>query len=329
MRVLVVHDLVPDGAPPDALDTLVQAEAVAAALAELGYAVERLPLSFDLAGCAARIARLEPDLIFNLVESIDGRAQFVHLAPALFDGLRIPYTGCSTEAIFLTGHKILTKRRMELAGIATPPWFAPRDPDARFRPGAPWIVKAVWEDASIGLDPDLVREYGSAEELRHTMLEQARRHGFDFFAERFVDGREFNVGLLAGPDGPQPLPVAEIRFDGFPAGRPRILDYKAKWDEASPECRGSVRSFEFAPRDAPLLARLQEVALRVWRLFDLSGYARVDFRVDESGVPFVLEVNANPCIAPDGGFVAMAARIGLAMPDIAGRIVQHGTIWKY
>lgn len=329
MKVVVVHDRVPPDAPPDAQDTLIQAGHVAEALAALGYDVERLPFGFDLAGCAATLERLEPNLIFNLVEAIDGKGQFVHLAPALFDGLRIPYTGCPAEAIFLTGNKILTKRRMQLAGLATPAWFGMRDPDERFRPGKTWIVKAVWEDASIGLDPDLVRVYGSAEALRHAIIGKTRACGFDFFAEEFIAGREFNVGLLAGPDGPQPLPVSEIRFDGFPEGRPKILDYKAKWDEASEECRTSVRSFEFSPADAPLLERLRAIALRAWHLFDLNGYARVDFRVDGDGVPFALEVNANPCIAPDGGFLAMAGRIGLSLPDVIERIVQYGTVSKY
>ncbi len=329
MRVLVVHDHVPEHAPPDALDNLTQARAVGDALASLGYTVDHLPFTLDLASMAGEIARLEPNLIFNLVESIDGKGQFLHLAPALFDGLRTPYTGCPTEALFLTGNKILTKRRLQLAGVATPPWFSLKDPDERFIPGAPWIVKAVWEDASIGLDASLVRPYGSAAELRHAIVERTRELGFDFFAEEYIDGREFNVGLLAGPDGPQTLPVTEFRFVDFPAGAPRILDYKAKWHEETPEYANTVRTFDIPPADAPLVERLRATALRVWNLFDLHGYARVDFRVDPDGIPWLLEVNANPCLSPDSGFVAMADRAGLSFADVVERIVQHGIVTKY
>jgi D-alanine-D-alanine ligase len=148
--------------------------------------------------------------------------------------------------------------------------------------------------------------------------------GHECFAERFIDGREFNLSILAGVQGPQVLPPAEIRFD-FPPGRKRIVDYRAKWDEESLEYRATRRSFEFAPDDAPLLERLESLALRCWRLFELKGYARVDFRVDGEGNPFVLEINANPCISPDSGFVAAAARAGILFWELACRIVADAT----
>lgn len=335
MRVAIVHDRIPENANQDELDTLVQAEAIAAALEGLGYETVRIPFSLDLEASAATIERAEANLLFNLVESVAGRGHFIHLAPALFDGLKIPYTGCPTEAIFTTGNKVMTKRRLELAGIPTADCFTAKESPrggaspGRFKPGATYIVKAIWEEASIGLDPASVRVYGSPEELRHAIAAKARELGTGFFAEEYIDGREFNVGLLAGADGPVALPIAEMRFDGFPAGRPRILDYKAKWHEETEEYRHSVRGFDFPPADRPLLARLAEISLRCWKLFDLNGYARVDFRVAADGTPYVLELNANPCISPDSGFIAMARRAGLDYAAVIDRIVNHGTVEKY
>ena len=117
------------------------------------------------------------------------------------------------------------------------------------------------------------------------------------------------------------LPPAEIVFDGYPPGKPRIVGYRAKWDAESFEYRHTVRSFEFERRDAPLVDSLRSLALRCWELFGLRGYARVDFRVDAAGRPWILEVNANPCLSPDAGFAAAAARAGLSFERVVERIV--------
>jgi D-alanine-D-alanine ligase len=104
------------------------------------------------------------------------------------------------------------------------------------------------------------------------------------------------------------LPPAEIDFEAFPAGKPRIVGYAAKWDEEAMEFAGTPRKFDFPKADAPLLDRLAGLALDCWRLFGLAGYARVDFRVDSRGQPWILEVNANPCLSADAGFAAALCR---------------------
>jgi D-alanine-D-alanine ligase len=141
------------------------------------------------------------------------------------------------------------------------------------------------------------------------------------FAEVFVEGREFNLSLLASPEGAEVLPVAEIRFDGFPSDKPRIVGYAAKWEPDSFECRHTRRHFPDAAQDAALFAALRDLASLCWRCFGLAGHARVDFRSDAQGRPWVLEVNANPCLAPDAGFLAAAAQAGLAPADVLERIL--------
>jgi D-alanine-D-alanine ligase len=153
---------------------------------------------------------------------------------------------------------------------------------------------------------------------------RAQELGGACFAERYIAGREFNLSLLAGPAGPQVLPPAEIVFDGFTDDMPRIVDYRAKWDAAAFAYHHTPRRFDFAANDHDLLTRLQVMARHCWESFGLQGYARVDFRVDEAGRAWVLEINANPCLAPDAGFAAALERAGVSYAEAVGRILVDG-----
>jgi len=147
-------------------------------------------------------------------------------------------------------------------------------------------------------------------------------------AETFLPGRELNVSLLADgenpEDGVEVLPVAEIVYEGFPDGMSRVLGYEAKWREDSFAYIHTVRRF-LAPAksadDAALIAQAGELARAAWRIFGLRGYARVDLRLDAAGEPRILEVNANPCLAANGGFMAAAERAGHAAGDVVRRIL--------
>jgi D-alanine-D-alanine ligase len=312
--VLVLHSDVPAHAPPDEQDTLVQAQAVGSALEAQGYRVATMAFTSDLAAALQALRRIEPGLVFNLVESVDGRGNTVHLAPALLAASGLAYTGCDSRAMLLSADKLTAKRIMAGCGIPTPPWY---------EPGAgagPWIVKSVWEEASQGLDAgSIVSGCDCEAELRA----RARRFGGEWFAERYVEGREFNIALLETEAGVQVLPIAEMQFLGFPAHLPRIVDYAAKWDTASFAYRNTRRSFSFPHADTPLLDRLTVLAGRCWAVFGLRGYARVDVRVDAGGNPWVLELNANPCLAPDAGYAAAVARAGLNYSQLIGGIAER------
>ncbi|WP_425450234.1 D-alanine--D-alanine ligase family protein [Virgifigura deserti] len=318
-KVALLYGAVAADAAADEQDVLVEIEAVRQALVGLGYVPVAVPLSLDLEAARRRLLDLRPSFVFNLVESIDGQDRLLHLAPALLDSLGLPYTGSGTEAVFLTSNKLVAKRQLAAAGIDTPAWTdgVPQDASPLFR--GPYIVKSVWQHASIGLDTDSV--VADSRKLSPLMRRRRRRFGGDWFAERFIDGREFNLALLAGPGGVELLPPAEMRFVGFPPNKPRIIDYAAKWDPASFAYHNTVRSFDFPAADAALLRRLEAIAKACWHLFGLRGYARVDCRVDADGRPWVLEVNVNPCISPDAGFAAAAARAGLDLTATIRRIL--------
>mgnify|MGYP000843546340 FL=1 len=319
--VVVIHNPVSSRASPDEQDVLTQASQVALALEESGYRVRIMPFNHRSEAYAEELKRLKPRCVFNLVESVDGDGRLIHWACSFLDHLKIPYTGAKTDAMFLTSNKVLAKKWMHSCGIPTPAWLVPGDRAwcACPFPGE-YIIKALWEEASIGMDETSVVAAQSMDELNALVTERACRMGHECFAEQFIDGREFNLSVLAGAQGPHVLPPAEIRFD-LPPGRKKIVDYRAKWDEESIEYQATKRSFDFEPSDAPLLECLKSLALQCWRLFELKGYARVDFRVDGKGNPFVLEINANPCISPDSGFVAAAERAGIPFRELVERIV--------
>jgi D-alanine-D-alanine ligase len=323
MQAVVLHDDLPAGARLDEVDVFVQAGEVEAALATLGYRTSRLPFSLDLGAVRAELSAREPELAVNLVEAVAGLGRLQHLAPALLDTLRIPYTGAPTEALFLTTHKLLTKRLLRSQGLPTPDWAEAGDGDRSdtLRPGQ-YVLKPVSEDASVGLEDDAVVQVADRAELEQRMRARAEALGLEVFAEHYIEGREFNVSVLAGPDGPEVLPIAEIHFLDYAPGRPRLVGYRAKWDVESFEYSHTPRSFEFPARDAGLLDELQHLARASWSLFGMRGYARVDFRVDAAGHPWILEVNANPCLSPDAGFAAAAGQAGLNSVDVVRRIVE-------
>jgi D-alanine-D-alanine ligase len=327
MKVLILHDEIPDQARPDEVDALIQAAAIGSALRDLGHEPSTIGANFDLESTIARIKAIDPEVIFNIVESLGGHGRLIHILPGVLDALNIPYTGASAEAQFATSNKLIAKKLLSAAGISTPSSFTINDLTAgAVVPPDRYIIKSVWEHASIGLDDDSMIDVRQAPDsrLRLRLALESRLDSLanDAFADAFIDGRELSIALIAGLCGPQVLPAAEIVFDGYDACKPKIVGWRAKWDEESFEYRHTLRRFDFPSGDSDLIDRLKSIAIDCWRLFELRGYARVDFRVDQSGRPWVLEVNANPCLSPDAGFAAALNQAGLRLSDAVARILN-------
>ncbi len=317
MRVLVLHSDVPPDAPPEDQDTLIAAGAISKAVVSRGYEAPLAAFVPDLEKFRALMAKLAPDVVFNLVEGIEGKGRLAYVAPRLFDEIGVPYTGTGAEALIATSDKPLSKRMFREAGLPTPDWSEPPgwqglDPAARY------IVKSADEDASVGLDDSSVVTGRAVPARADACME---RFGGPWFAEAYVDGREFNIAVLEEKGGPRVLPMAEMTFEEWPDSRPKIVGYIAKWDDASFESTRTVREFGVEEREPALAQALRHYSECVWSLFKLRGTARVDFRVDRAGQQLILEVNPNPGIAPDAGFAAAAARAGLSYTDLIERIV--------
>lgn len=323
MRVLILHEALPADARTDEADVFAQASAVESALAALGHESSRLGIGLDLESARREITARAPDCVFNLVEALGRTGRLVHLATSLLEAMGLRHAGCPDAAMYLTSNKPLAKRFLELNGIATPAMFTldrlRQDPEIE---AGEWIVKSTFEEGSIGLDEDSVIRASTARELRHEIETRRKALGGDGFAERYIDGREFNLSVFGSAEDPVVLPPAEIVFDGYGPGKKKVVGFRAKWDAASFEYHHTPRTFDFPPGDQPLLAELCAIARRVWHALGLCGWARVDFRVDAAGRPFVLEINANPCLSPDAGFQAALARAGIAWRDAVARILS-------
>jgi D-alanine-D-alanine ligase len=331
LRIVVLHNAVEGDADAADRDVLVQAAAVQAALTERGRQVTLLPCTLNLQAAADQLHTLRPDVVFNLVESLGGTDRLMPLATLLLEALGIPFTGVGTTAILATSDKLAAKHRLSQAGLPTPEWWTAETIGDLFtalsvsRQNRRVILKPVWEHASLGMGDDSVLDaaWGAeSAQLLQRVREREARTGRPHFLETFVDGREFNLSLLDDGDGePRVLPPAEIDFSAFPPEKPRIVGHKAKWIPDSFEYAQTPRRFEFPPSDQPLLGRLSELARRCWRLFELRGYARVDFRVDHRGRPWILEINVNPCLAPDAGFAAAVEQAGVPYAEAVERIL--------
>jgi len=330
MRVAIVNNALGQADAPDQHDVMIQVDSVGKALIALGHEVETISCGFDLSYTGNRLKDFGPEIVFNLVEDLEGHGRLIHLFPFFLDAMAIPYTGSCAESILLTSNKIMAKERLKTAGLPTPEWIGPypvtmpwtgNRKDHSLLPEA-WIIKSVWEHASAGLDENGLLRSRDFESVYMAIKKHATRLGGTCFAEEFIDGLEFNLSLLQGPDGVEILPPAEIIFDGYGNEKPRILGYRAKWDKTSYEYRHTIRTFSFNSKDALLIAELKRLALKCWTLFGLRGYARVDFRVDNHDLPWILEINSNPCLSPDAGFPAAAAYKGIGFAEIVRRILK-------
>lgn len=319
---VIMESTVEANCPQVEIDELREnSEEIGAALRELGYRTEIVPFSLDLEGIKRKLAALQPEVAFNLVDSIEGKGNLISMSPMLLAHLGIPFTGATALATATTCDKLLTKQVLRSGELLTPDWITePEIERAEKRLASPYILKSITEHASFGIFADSV--VSDAATLKARWQDRKANYGGDWFAEEYVDGREFNISVIADGSGGRVLPCAEIVFTSvFPKDKPRIVDYAAKWHEDSDECKGTVRSFEFADADKKLLAELEKISLQCWELFGLTGYARVDFRVDEKGKPYVLEVNSNPFLTANEGFGSAASRLGWNFTEAVRRIV--------
>ena len=330
MRVLVLTQEVAPDAPASERDVLVQADAVREALESLGHDLRFASAGLDLAPLVELLA--EPvDVVFNLVESLGGHDELQSLVPNLLELRAIPYTGCPASALAATNDKPRLKAKLVSLGLPTPGWATWTSGSRRTLTlrGAStfhadrYIVKPARCHASYGIDDSAIVEASSLAELANHVRAREAQINVECFAERFVEGRELNLALLATPTGPRLLAFAEIDFGAFPPDQPRIVGHAAKWDEESFEYHHTPRRFWSPDEEHRLQRLLAPMVLRCWNELWLDGAVRVDLRVDEQGEPWILEVNANPCLSPDAGFMAAAARAGLTPANVYRRLLDN------
>jgi D-alanine-D-alanine ligase len=245
------------------------------------------------------IVPADVDLVFNMIHGTfgeDGQLQ------ALLDKQGVLYTGAPAEPSRLSFDKILSKRRFEERGIATPRYEVLRAGESPSLP-LPLVVKASREGSSVGVY--LVKE---AAQLAPALRDVAP-YGESFLVEELIDGRELTVGIL----GDEALPIIEIKpREGF-------YDFKNKYPWLNPA--GAADHYCPAPLAPELTARIQALALAAHRALDLEAYSRVDLMLDAQDRPFVLEANTVPGMT-ESSLVPEAARVaGISPAQLCARIV--------
>ena len=295
-------------------------------LKERGHDVEVLGVHDDLSGIRPAIDRFHPQIVFNLMEAFAGVTTFDQNVVSYLELLRIPYTGCNPRGLMLARDKALSKKLMAWHRIPVPGFFVVRRGETARLPkrlGFPLIVKSLFYEASVGISQASVVE--TEEQLHRRVQFIHERVGTAAIVEQFIDGRELYVGV-AGNDRLRVFPVWEMSFARMPDNRWRIATERVKWSDQYQKRHGVTTDAAMLP-DADA-ARIAHIAKRVYRALDLSGYARIDLRMDASGGVYVLEANPNPNLAYGEDFAESAESSGTSYEELLERIVALGLRWE-
>jgi D-alanine-D-alanine ligase and related ATP-grasp enzymes len=305
MKIAILYDEVHPDVSVDEEDNLAEADLAESVLSKK-HKVIKLPFSADLQSTISRLKSYKPDLVFNLVESVCGSDVLSVVAVQLLEMLEIPFTGNKGFAQFITANKSLTKRILIDHDIPTPV--------STFKPNVAYIMKSNTAHASAGLDDSCIMSFCTEQEMNIALEKHENHSGVKWMAEQYVDGREFDCAFL----GDEMLPAVELCFASSFKGH-KIRTYEAKWNEKS-ESYNQVQ-LEFGV-DPAIEKRLQQLTAMCKKALMLSGYARIDFRMDSKGELYVIDVNTNPCISLDSSFNKMAAKAGIDMDKMFDTLIK-------
>lgn len=299
---------------------------VTVSLQERGHEVKVLGVHDDLAGIRPTINRFEPHIVFNLMEAFADVTTFDQNVVSYLELLRTPYTGCNPRGLILARDKALSKKLLAYHRIRVPEFFVVRrgeKPVLPRRMDFPVIVKSLFFEASVGISQASVVENDAQLAARVAFVHDSL--GTAAIVEQFIDGREMYVGVL-GNERLQVFPVWEMSFAKMPDNRWRIATERVKWSEKYQKKHGVMT--DRAKLSAVDAERVQHIAKRAYKALDLSGYARIDFRMDEQGRVFVLEANPNPNLAYGEDFAESAEVAGMSYERLLERIVSLGLQWE-
>jgi D-alanine-D-alanine ligase len=300
---------------------------VTTALAKVGHDVRKVGVGDDLGVVRTAVSEWNPHIVFNLMESFHEVAVFDQHVVSYLELLRVPYTGCNPRGLMLSRDKTLSKTLLAYHRVPVPDSVLFRMGRAVVRPKRlpfPLIVKSRTQDASIGISQASV--VTDDDKLRERVRFVHEKVGTDAVVERYIDGRELYVGLL-GDQRVTVFPVWEMRFPDMAEGARRISTERVKWNSRYQQKHGiTTGPAEGLPDGAA--AAIQRLCKRVYRVLDLSGYARVDLRLDPEGRVWVLEANANPQLARGEDFAESAAAAGLSYEELLERILSLGLRWQ-
>ncbi len=331
LRILaLVHDhLVPpeDTTGVDILEAEWKMEYdVIETLREIGHEVRVLGINDNLGGIRPTVGLFKPHIVFNLMEAFAGVTTFDQNVVSYLELLGLPYTGCNPRGLILARDKALSKKLLAYHRIRVPEFTVVRPGRKVALPKRltfPLIVKSLFFEASTGISQASVVENHDQLARRATFIHE--KLGTAAIVEQFIDGRELYVGVI-GNERLDVLPPWEMSFAQMPENRWKIATERVKWSTQYQKKHGIMT--DQAKLDAPTVERMQRIAKRAYRALDLSGYARIDVRMDEEGKIYVLEANPNPNMAYGEDFSESAEAGGISYERLLDRLIALGLRWK-
>ena len=286
-----------------------------------------LPLAVndDLAVIRQANDEFKPHIAFNLLEAFHEIGTFDQNVVSYLELLRLPYTGCNPRGMFLARDKALSKKLLQYHRITVPDFkMVRRGRKARLpkRLGFPLIVKSLTQEASIGISQASVVDDPIKLAERVQFIHESI--GTDAIVEEYVDGKELYCGVI-GNQRLEVLPVWEMTFESLPEGQRRIATERVKWNTKYQQKVGVMTGATDLSDE--MVKKVQHVSRRVYKVLELSGYARVDLRLDANGKMHVLEANPNPQIANGEDFARSADLMGLSYPQLIQKILTTGLRW--
>jgi len=291
------------------------------ALKANGYEVSILGLHKDISPLMEEVRECPPDVIFNMVEVFDGKSYLEKNIAALLEMIGIPYTGASSGTLFICNNKALSKKIFRFHRIKIPYFYAFYREYKVWRPKKlklPAIIKPLCEEASRGISQASIVDSEEAFTERIKFIQQNMK--MDAIAEEYIDGRELYVSVI-GNKRLTVLPSREMKFGEFSEDEPRIATYKAKWDDKYRDKWGIKSVF---PGKLPngTEEKISETCKRAYRALNMDSYTRFDIRLTSSGDVYIIEPNANPCIAKIDEVAQSAEKIGISYNQLIKKIVM-------
>jgi len=325
-RHLIPPDPVPEGTDVTAAAWRTEYDVITT-LKTMGHEVQTLGVHDDLSELRRASTDFKPHIAFNLLEGFDDITIFDQNVVSHLELLKLPYTGCNPRGLLIARDKSLSKKLLSYHRIDVPEFEVFRIGRPVRRPkrlSFPLIVKSLTQEASIGISQASVVE--TDEKLKERVAFVHESIGTAAIAEQYIEGRELYVGIL-GNQTIQALPVWELFFTNMPPEARRIATDRVKWSVKYQKKYGidSGPATELAGQDTE---KIQHTCKRAYRALELSGYARIDLRLDDAGTIWVLEANPNPQIARGEDFAASAEKVGIAYDALLQRIINLGLRWQ-
>src|SRR3954451_22154209 len=300
---------------------------VVSTLTTMGHEVQVLGVHDDLGEIRRLVTEWKPHIAFNLLEGFDDIVIFDQNVVSHLELLKLPYTGCNPRGLLLARDKSLSKKLLAYHRIPVPEFEVARIGKPFRRPkrlAFPLMVKSLTQEASIGISQASVVD--SDDKLKERISFIHESIGTAAIVEQYIEGRELYVGIL-GNQALQALPVWELFFKNMPEGSRRIATDRVKWSVKYQKKYGIDSG---VARDLPeaKIIEIQHLCKRAYRALELSGYARIDLRLDEAGNVWVLEANPNPQIARGEDFAASAEKQNVSYEALLQRIINLGLRWQ-